>query len=146
MRTTARKTLCKDLEKARNLLTFDEQQALHARLATLNSFQAEAFLVRVFRIPAFRILAAKTAQEREAVIRDFEITDRAGLFYAAAAWAARTLALMEFLDPFMPDMPAKWASASALRLVEDFEGSEAWLWPYESERPWQEDDDDLEDD
>jgi len=53
----------------------------------------------------------------------------------------RTLAHMEYLEGFDPDLPKRWAGEQALRLVDDFESDETWLWPFESTSPWPDEDD-----
>ncbi len=93
-------------------------------------------MLRVWRPVAIDLAQAKTARERRVLLDQFASNAPDFAHYAAAAWIARTLALTEYLEGFEPDIPRQWAGAHAFSLMNDFEGDETWLWPFDSESPW----------
>lgn len=98
------------------------------------------------RSDALELAGAKSARDRQKVIARFEQAKPYLLFYAAAAWTARTLALAENLERAdLAVLPKKWAGEQALMLMDEFEGDDEWLWPFDSDPPWQDDESDLAD-
>ena len=133
---TVRTALWPMLEKARKAVTPDMEHALRTELAPLKP-SIVAFTLQSWRPLAIELAETKNARERKILIDSQAATKPHWALYAQAAWIARTLALAEHLERSdLAVQPRKWAGGVALRLLYEFEGDIAWLWPFESESPW----------
>lgn len=104
-------------------------------------------ILHAFRPFALQLARVKAKRDRQKLIDEVAPDNPQWLLYAAVAWTARTLALAEYLERAdLAIMPKKWAGEQALSMLDDFEGDETWLWPFESEPPWPDDDDEDESD
>lgn len=142
---TVRVALWPMLEKARKAVTPEIEQALRNELAPLQP-SIVAFTLQAWRPLAIELAATKNARELKVLIDSHAATKPHWALYAQAAWIARTLALAEDLERSdLAMQPRKWAAGAALRLVNEFEGDIAWIWPFESESPWPDEADWAED-
>jgi hypothetical protein len=124
------------------MMSAEEQQLLYAELAPLNRIQT-AVLLQAWRPIGIAIARAKTATARKAILKEFAGRKRLLALYSAAAWTVRTIALAEYMERSeLVAMPRKWAADTALNLLDEFEGDENWLWPFESDPPWELDEED----
>lgn len=129
------------LEKARKAVTPEMQHALRNELASLKP-SIVALTLQAWRPLAVELAETKNARDQTALIDRHAPTKPHWALYAQAAWIARTLALAEYLERSdLAIQPRKWAAGAALRLLDEFEGDTAWLWPFESEPPWPGEDD-----
>lgn len=86
---------------------------------------------------------------RKRDLTQYPASGRLLMRWAAVAWAARTLILIETLERANAELDAPdWDSETALHHMDCFEGEEFWLWPfpYESPFPDEYDDNPLTDD
>jgi hypothetical protein len=98
-------------------------------------------ILHAFRPFALQLAKSTAKRERQKLVEEFASDNPQWLLYAAAAWTARALALAEYLERAdLAIMPKKWAGEQALSMIDDFEADESWLWPFDSEPPWPEDD------
>lgn len=139
MRTKARAALAKRLDFLRGTVTATEQDALHERFARLGKERVRAYLFAAHGV-GLDIAKATSNRALTQKLAEWGGDDRLLTLYGAVAWAARALVLAELLEQFDPDLPAKWAADATLRWLDDFEAEEVWLWPFESDHPWPEDD------
>lgn len=138
---TVRAALWPMLEKARKAVTPEMEDALRTELAPLKP-SIVAFTLQSWRPLAIKLAETKNARELKVLIDSHAATKPHWALYAQAAWIARTLALAEYLERSdLAMQPRKWAAGAALRLLDEFEGDIAWLWPFESESPWPGEDD-----
>lgn len=125
------------LNSLRVMMSAEEQATLHAELGQLKKLQAAA-LLHAWRPIGIDIARAKTATARKAILQDFTGRKRMWALYSAAAWAVRTIALAEYMERSdLAAMPKKWAADAALELLDEYEADESWLWPFESDPPWE---------
>jgi len=117
-----------------------EVETLHRRLATIGKKPVEAYLHASSTIG---LGLAASANRRELRSNFFALKGLDDLLtrYTATAWAARTLVLAELLERFDPDLPQKWAAETTLLWFSEFESEEVWLWPFGTESPWPDEDD-----
>jgi hypothetical protein len=129
------------LEKARKAVTPEMEDALRTELAPLKP-SIVAFTLQSWRPLAIKLAETKNARELKVLIDSHAATKPHWALYAQAAWIARALALAEYLERSdLAMQPRQWAGGVALRLLDEFEGDTAWLWPFESESPWPSEDD-----
>lgn len=143
MRSTSRLALRKRFEFLRDALSADDLAELHERFAQSGKHRVRDFLQEV-RDDALGIATAssKAALARKIAGRGNE--NRILGAYAAVAWAARALVLVETLEHNDLDVPSKSAADAALRCLREFEGHDVWLWPFESEPPWPDENEDVD--
>lgn len=133
---TVRAALWPKLEKARKAVNPEMERALRGELAPLQP-STVAFTLQGWRRLAIELAETNNAQELKALVDSHAGTKPHWALYAQAAWITRTLALAEYLERSdLAMQPRKWAAGAALRLLDEFEGDTAWLWPFESESPW----------
>lgn len=135
------------LERCRADVPPDIEARLFDQLGSIGKARTTEIL-HAYRPIALELAGTKAARERQKLVNELALERPYLVFYAAAAWTARTLALAESLERAdLAILPKKWAGEQALSMINDFEDDETWLWPFESESPWPDDDDeDVDDD
>ncbi len=124
-------------------MTPDLEAQLAAELAPQEKRRV-AHTLQLWRPLAMELMRTTSARERQQLIERYAAGRPHWAFYAVAAWITRTLALAEHLERAdLAIQPKKWAAMAALNCVDDFEADDAWLWPFETESPWPEQDDDA---
>lgn len=74
---------------------------------------------------------------RKSELRSLDPQMSATRVYAAAAWTARAVVLLELLELRQLDGDASSDAAfSALLMLDEFDGDDAWLWPLPLPSPW----------
>lgn len=88
-------------------------------------------------------LARLPMAELRAELQAMPPAARSLLLHAAVAWTARALVLVELMEArqIEPGAPAKWAGDQMLQALAHLEGGDDWLWPYATEAPWPDDED-----
>lgn len=142
---TVRAALWPMPEKARRAVTPEMEHTLRTEFAPLKP-SIVAYTLQAWRPLAVELAEAKGTRERRDLIDRHAATKPQWALYAQAAWLARALALAEHMERTdLAIQPKKWAGHAALNLLDEFEADLAWLWPFESESPWPDDDDWIED-
>lgn len=130
------------LERCRADVPPDMQSLLFDQLGSIGKSRTTEIL-HAYRPFALELAGTKAARERQKLVNELALERPYLVFYAAAAWTARTLALAEYLERAdLAIHPKKWAGEQALSMMNEFEDDETWLWPFDSESPWPDDDDD----
>ena len=139
MTSLSRRPLWKLLERQRRLLSIEDQLALSNRLSILNPTIVEMKL-RAYRALAIELTKVTTTSARKSIIAEYK-AEPIFAMYAAAAWVCRAFILAETFNQYDEKLPEKWAADTFLKIIDSFENQDIWLWPYEGERPWPDDDD-----
>jgi hypothetical protein len=141
MRWSARAPLRKRLDALMKLQPPEDLQRLR------DSFQAEG-KPKIRRHyagqgPVGLALAQLPMAELRAELQAMPPEGRSLLLHAAIAWTARALGLVELMEAqqIEPASPAKWAGDQMLQALAHLEGDAGWLWPYATEAPWPDDED-----
>lgn len=133
---TVRSALSPMLEKARHRVTPEFETQLRAELGPLQP-HVIAHTLQLWRPLAMEMARTSKTRERQALIDRYAPDKAHWALYAEAAWLARTIALLEYLERSdLEIQPKKWAADVALDCVNQFEGDRVWLWPFESKSPW----------
>lgn len=129
-------------EQSKAEITPEIETLLFGQLGVLGKQKTIAVL-HIWRPIALELAQIKSTRDRHRLVHEYAAEKPYWLLYATVAWAARTLALAEYLD--RADSAAQYkahAGVQALMLMDKFEDDETWLWPFESEPPWRDDFDD----
>jgi hypothetical protein len=139
---TVRSALWNLLEELRGAISAEQISNLQDDLQKLDKTQLITRL-DIMREVGIELAQTHGKQKRQKLIRELPPVHQGWALYAAAAWTVRALALAEYLERAdLALMPRKWAADAALSLVADFEKDQTWLWPFDGEPPWAEDDED----
>lgn len=141
---TVRSALLHIVERSRSEIPPEMETLLFGQLGLLGKEKVVS-LLQIWRPIALQLARTKSARERRNLIQQWAAEKPYWPLYATAAWTTRTVALAEYLERAdLSALPKVWAEEQALLLMEDFEDNETWLWPFDSEPPWEEDDDNDE--
>ena len=133
------------LERCRADVPPDTQFLLFDQLGSIGKTRTTEIL-HAYRPIALELAGTKAARERQKLVSELALERPYLVFYAAAAWTARTLALAEYVERTdLAILPKKWPGEQALSMMNEFEDDETWLWPFDSEPPWPDDDEDESD-
>ena len=131
-----RAALCPLLERAQAMVTPEMQQRLHAKFGPMGPTQTKLWLHQI-RPVALQLARAGTARQWQTLLEERPSEIRPLVLYAATAWITRAIVLAEHLEHRdLANLPKKWAAEQALGLLDDVESDEAWLWPFDTDSPW----------
>ncbi|MDH4745888.1 hypothetical protein OMP43_17825 [Sphingomonas sp. CBMAI 2297] len=126
------------LERAQGMVPPQMQQQLRAELGPMGSAKVTLYLHQM-RPAALELARVGPAREWKKLLDEHASEARHLVLYAATAWIARAVVMAEYLERAdLANLPKKWAAEQTLRMVENVEGDEGWLWPFNSDSPWPE--------
>jgi hypothetical protein len=119
-----RSSLWPILERCRTDVPPDTPSLLFDQLGSIGKTRTTEIL-HAYRPIALELAGTKAARERQKLVSELALERPYLVFYAAAAWTARTLALAEYIERAdLAILPKKWAGEQALSMMKEFEDDE----------------------
>ncbi len=135
MRWSGKARLMETLEQLRKQAE-PHLEVLRRDLLALGVEGAQQFLRENLEIG---LTVARAGRQRRQTVAQYPPDQQPWALYAAAAWTAKAVVLLEQLEILQlePRFPAKFAGEATLTLVGRYENEdELWVWPFEGFSPW----------